>query len=423
MGLFSNTGEFTDKLPPSILRKGGAFIGMYQREAMWISLLPDPLGHRYAVKVSVGGINALTGLLHNEPCEDKQGYLVVCPYGHPWLDGICTAPGIIRQFVAMPLGSDYTVEGQLTGREQCGGLQIDVFPQYDVTCLDDIISLTGWKHGQDAHKFRTPRQAGFVTGDLLTMRTVQRIALSHSKTLSEYGIKDGSRLHLVLRLRGGWRPEVPIYQGFGAGGSIVQKIYRDQHPPFTYNMQSRTSFTLTVINAAHFTSVTGLPNPPSPISTQTYLSLNLPWYSLYDEHIPTADNTRGLFRLGIVRSIAAVMRTRRSTHRDEDEGRKQCGYCSYRLAEIRMQPCGHVFCASCCNATRCPSCRVQVTGRMRFAAPMAAPGQEADDGIEAMSLDRRIVMLQQGARMGQVHSFRERADAISPLCGLANLAD
>ncbi len=30
-----------------------------------------------------------------------------------WLDGICTEPGIVRQFVALPLGSGATIEEQV----------------------------------------------------------------------------------------------------------------------------------------------------------------------------------------------------------------------------------------------------------------------------------------------------------------------
>lgn len=46
----------------------------------------------------------------------------------PWLDGFLHEKGLIRQFVALPLGSGYSAEGQLTGRaEQCG-LQIVAFP-------------------------------------------------------------------------------------------------------------------------------------------------------------------------------------------------------------------------------------------------------------------------------------------------------
>ena len=46
----------------------------------------------------------------------------------PWLDGYCVEKGIIRQFVAMPLGEGYSVEEQLTGEAEFGGIQIEVFP-------------------------------------------------------------------------------------------------------------------------------------------------------------------------------------------------------------------------------------------------------------------------------------------------------
>jgi hypothetical protein len=52
---------------------------MYQREAMWMSFEPawkdDP--ESYAVKISVGGVNALTGLPQNQSVEGKQDYIVV----------------------------------------------------------------------------------------------------------------------------------------------------------------------------------------------------------------------------------------------------------------------------------------------------------------------------------------------------------
>ena len=47
---------------------------MYQREAMWMSFEPV---HRCAVKISVGGINALTGLPQNQSVKGKQDYIVV----------------------------------------------------------------------------------------------------------------------------------------------------------------------------------------------------------------------------------------------------------------------------------------------------------------------------------------------------------
>ena len=63
-----------------------------------------------------------TEKLHRRP----QNY-VVAPE-QPWLDGYCVEKGVIRQFVAMPLGAGYTAEEQLTGEAEHGGLQIMVYP-------------------------------------------------------------------------------------------------------------------------------------------------------------------------------------------------------------------------------------------------------------------------------------------------------
>ena len=46
----------------------------------------------------------------------------------PWLDGYCVEKGVIRQFVAMPLGQGYSVEEQLSGKPEWGGVQILVYP-------------------------------------------------------------------------------------------------------------------------------------------------------------------------------------------------------------------------------------------------------------------------------------------------------
>jgi hypothetical protein len=54
-----------------------------------------------------------------------QDYAVAPP--QPWLDGVNAGDGFIKQFVAMLLGQGYTVEGQATGEETHGGLQLVVF--------------------------------------------------------------------------------------------------------------------------------------------------------------------------------------------------------------------------------------------------------------------------------------------------------
>jgi hypothetical protein len=184
--------------------------------------------------------------------------------------------------------------------------------------------------------------------------------------------------------------------GIAAGGHISQKINRDPLSAWAYDASSATHLHLTVISAAYFTQITGLPCPPSPISLQTYLELKLPWYSLYDEQIPTANNVIASSPLANVKSIRQMMGDDGAAAGKADT--KPCGYCSYQLAKLQLSPCGHLFCNDCANTNLCPSCGALVAHRVQFAAPMPVPGREDGDGVEAMSLDGRIIKLQAAAR-------------------------
>lgn len=103
---------------------------------MWINFL----SHKpYAIKIFVGGVNIVTGdpaietaaanlrrrtlLSQNKSIQD---YLVVPD--QPWIDGIATSAGKVRQFVAMPVGTGYSIEAQMTGEEVNGGIQFEVTP-------------------------------------------------------------------------------------------------------------------------------------------------------------------------------------------------------------------------------------------------------------------------------------------------------
>ncbi|KIJ10346.1 hypothetical protein PAXINDRAFT_61777, partial [Paxillus involutus ATCC 200175] len=99
--------------------------------------------------------------------------------------------------------------------------------------------------------------------------------LDEVRTLSDYNVGRNSTLRLVLRLRGGWYTDMEA--GFAAGGRISQKINRDPLPITAYDHDRVQRFHVSVINAAYFSKITGLPNPPSPITPQTYLELKLPW--------------------------------------------------------------------------------------------------------------------------------------------------
>jgi hypothetical protein len=119
---------YADRVPPAWLVQSGVFIPLHEREALFINFVGAEWKPN-AVKVSVGGINAVSGEAWDERlCRGDAGtqdYLVCPP--QPWLDGINAGGGFIRQFVAMPLGQGYTVEGQLTGQETVGGVQMLVY--------------------------------------------------------------------------------------------------------------------------------------------------------------------------------------------------------------------------------------------------------------------------------------------------------
>jgi len=110
--------DFAENVSAQWLAHGGVMLPMYQSEAMWLNFTPhDVKGHwaeyPFAIKVAVGKIDAVTGKEWSNALHKKPQDYMVAPE-QPWLDGFCVEKGIIRQFVAMPLGAGYTAEEQIT---------------------------------------------------------------------------------------------------------------------------------------------------------------------------------------------------------------------------------------------------------------------------------------------------------------------
>ena len=107
LGIFPiyNVNAYANRLPDNIVQQGGVFLPMWQREALWINF-DTPYRQKYALRIFVGRINAVSGLSMDEKVDEPQGAEMLQDYvvvpGQRWLDGICVAPGIVRQFVAMP---------------------------------------------------------------------------------------------------------------------------------------------------------------------------------------------------------------------------------------------------------------------------------------------------------------------------------
>jgi hypothetical protein len=195
-------------------------IPMYQREALWIGFENDwpPL----AVRIATGTISVVSGRPVGDRLSGNPQDYVVCPE-QIWLDGINVAPGKVRQFVAMPLGEGYTVESAVTGAEQYGGIQIDVWAPKPGVVLE---------------------------------RPRPRPAPSASR-----------------------RP-----MGLGAGGQITQKIYPDPHGVGVWDDRALGQAVVHIVNSAMYREITGSDPPPTPIDAATYTTSGLPWFELYEEH-------------------------------------------------------------------------------------------------------------------------------------------
>lgn len=261
MGKFPlrHVDDFTERVPARWIEHGGVMMPMYQSEAMWMLFRAKQCHEREtkypcAVKVAAGKIDAVTGEgwrenLHTTP----QDYLVVPK--QPWLDGFCVQKGIIRQFVAMPLGAGYTTEEQLTGRADHGGVQIAVFPM---------------KRSVFERKFRKrrrPPRAG-VLG------------------------QDSGRLCCMEASNMGLAP----------GGRMKQDIYEDQYGIGDWEQDVSSRCFVHLANSMTWRMITGEPPPAVPLTAKEYEDAGLPWFDYYSE-TPAVD---GAPRMKEIKSVATL---------------------------------------------------------------------------------------------------------------------
>ena len=234
---------------------------MHQAEAMWLSF-GGASGYPFAIKVATGKVCAVTGDAWAERLNrDPQDYLVVPE--QPWLDGYCVEKGVIRQFVAMPLGAGYTVEEQLTGAAEHGGLQIIAFPM---------------KRQRYEQMQRERRQEVVACYEMA--------------------------------------PQAPLKSmGLAPGGRMRQEIYDDPYGLDAWDQRHASRCFVSIVNSRQWQAITGERPPTEPPTAARYAKAGLPWFDYYRD----LDAVEATGKLKDISSIAALGAQKGETPLPENE--------------------------------------------------------------------------------------------------------
>jgi hypothetical protein len=247
--------DFAEKIPESWLEHGGVVFPMYQSEAMWLNFIGRWIGSGYpfAVKIATGKINAVTGKEWKDGLgREPQDYVVVPD--QPWLDGYCVEKGVIRQFVAVPLGADCSAEEQLTGAAEYGGVQVIAYPMkresYERLLEKDHDRLL------------------FASADVLAAPA-----------------------------------KVGFSMGLAPGGRMRQKIYDDRYDFEDWDLIRSSRCFVHIANSLVWRAITGQAPPTVPPTAKEYTDAGLPWFDLYDEHARALEGGHALGGLKSVRQL------------------------------------------------------------------------------------------------------------------------
>ena len=242
--------DHLDRVPEGWGRRGGVFLPMYQAEAMWLRFDAE---YPMAVKVAAGKIDAVTGeAWTNDLSRRPRNYMAVPE--QPWLDGFCVGKGLIRQFVAMPLGVGYTAEEQLTGEAEHGGLQIAAYPM---------------------------------------------LAAKYEKWLEEQRKAYDGRVYCMAAPPPAECQSAPE-MGLAPGGLMRQKIYEDPHGFDAWDRSARSRCFVHILNSLQFLQATGVAPPAKPPTARDYTEAGLPWFEHYGGDLTALDGAKELAGLDSV---------------------------------------------------------------------------------------------------------------------------
>jgi len=261
--------DYPDTVPEEWRRRGGVMLPVYQREAMWLRFSATVPA---ALKVGVGKVCAVSGKPWSDALgQDPQNYLALPE--QPWMDGINSGDGTVRQFVAVPLGLGATVEGQVTGVEQWGGVQLAVHGLTDTAHAAWLAAAEARQRALRAMPTPPWQSGGPVYGAPMSVSAPPPGAMYSGPAP---GSAPPAAPTSAARMRGAARK-----MGLGAGGTMRQEIFADRRPIADYRTEADGRVFVHLASAAEWQQITGEPAPPTPITAQAYAQHNLPWFDYY----------------------------------------------------------------------------------------------------------------------------------------------
>lgn len=237
--------DYARSVPLAWRDADGFMLPMHRHEAMWMSFGGSAHWHPSALQIRIGDVNVISGRTGADKLRRRPYNYVVIPE-QPWIDGIKVGPGIIRQFIASPLGEGHTVEQQITGGESVGGMQFTLVP-----------AVAGRFPDEAPHQeWRRDPEIWYISE-------------------SAVAYADAA-------------------MGLGAGGRMRQKLYPDSYQLGTWDQNAAVEFRVHLVDARDWKRITGEEPPPSPIDAGTYARAGIPWFALWDEHLSDVTSTEKL---------------------------------------------------------------------------------------------------------------------------------
>jgi hypothetical protein len=306
--------DYAGRVPEKWSKHGGVIVPMYQSEALWLQF---SCGHSsehgrpwpFAIRVATGKTSAVTGKQWKK--EMRESDYLVAPE-QKWLDGYVVAEGVVRQFVAAPLGQGFTAEEQITGKAEFGGLQIEARPM----TLEAFerrwpkrppipvrsVPMPQSKLSRRSRGVSDPRIGGtvYTSCSIPTSSGFNLDTLSETTYATNYSADSINCLSLEESMRK--RPEMygktsatlaasVSELGLAPGGTMEQQVFSDPYGIGDWSKDHKGRCFVHLLNSMSWRAVTGENPPTVPFTAADYSSKNYPWYEHYRDDLKAEGGT------------------------------------------------------------------------------------------------------------------------------------